>query len=273
MADVLRSAGVLPASPLLVRGFSMIARRRLRHGFRAVRVMGGERLAAQVSGPVIVYLNHPSWWDPLLCLALARALLPGRTHYAPISAASLKQYPLFARLGMFPVEQNSSRGAVQFLRGAEAVLAGGGVLWVTAQGAFTDVRVRPAVLKPGLGALVHRLHAATVVPVAMEYTFWNQRLPEALVAIGEPVNVSDGRSQVSAAWTTLLEARLEALQDDLAMASCKRDSAKFATLLDGGRGTAGVYGAWQRVRSRLRGEHGVRDHDVLGDHDVDAEVR
>jgi 1-acyl-sn-glycerol-3-phosphate acyltransferase len=249
MPQTLASNGVRPPSPLLLRGFSMIARRRLRRAFRAVRLLGAERLPGQAQGPLIVYLNHPSWWDPLVCLAVAQAVLPQRVHYAPISAASLVQYPLFARLGLFAVEQDSLRGAAQFLRGAGAVLDAGGVLWITAQGSFTDARERPVALKPGLGALVHRLPRATVVPMALEYTFWNQRLPEALVALGEPV-VADGGEHAAAEWTAMLADRLGAVQNELAMASQERDGARFSTLLEGGRGTSGIYGAWQRLTGR-----------------------
>jgi 1-acyl-sn-glycerol-3-phosphate acyltransferase len=266
MPDALLAAGVRPPSRLLLAAFTRIALRRLRQSFRAVRVVGGEQLAAQTAGPLIVSVNHASWWDPLLCLTLARTMLRRRTHYAPISAASLTQYPLFARLGMFPVQQHTARGAVQFLRGAEAVLDGGGVLWTTAQGAFTDVRVRPTVLKPGLGALVHRLPRVTVVPVAVEYTFWNQRLPEVLVAVGEPLVVSDGAARSSAAWSALLAEQLEVVQNELAGLSIQRNPTLFSPLLEGGSGTAGVYGAWQRLRSRLRGDVGSPDH--VADTDV-----
>jgi 1-acyl-sn-glycerol-3-phosphate acyltransferase len=254
---MLLQAGVRPASPWLVRGFSAIARRRLRAAFRAVRGLHTEHLSQASAGPVIVYLNHPSWWDPLVCMAAAHALLPHRQHYAPISAESLKRYRIFGRIGMFPVEQDGMRGAAQFLRASQAVLASGAVLWITAQGHFTDARVRPAVLKSGLGALLTRLEQATVVPLAMEYSFWNQRLPEALIACAEPIPFASHTTQQ---WTALLQTHLEAAQDELATASLLRDPSAFHTLLEGGQGTAGVYGTWQRMRAKLRGERYQPDH-------------
>ena len=259
--EMLRQAGVRPASPALVRAFATIARRRLRGGFRAVRVLHPERLS-QARGPVIVYLNHPSWWDPLVCLTAARALLPGRSHYAPISATALEKYGLFGYLGMFPVAQDTVRGAAQFLRASSAVLTGGDVLWITAQGHFTDVRVRPVALKAGLGALLARCTEATVIPMAVEYTFWNQRLPEVLVGFGEPLQVGHAGEHTSAAWTGLLAAALEVTQDQLAAAAMARDEGRFTTLLEGARGTAGFYGVWQRLRARLLGERWRPDHAI-----------
>lgn len=245
---------------LLFLLFATIGRRRLRKGFRAVRILHPERLRALPTGPIVVYLNHPSWWDPIVCAEVSRRLLPGRKHRAPISAASLRQYRFFRHMGMFPVEQDSPRGAAQFLRTAGAVLQGNGVLWITAQGHFTDARVRPVELKSGLGALLQRSANLTVVPLAVEYTFWNQRLPEVLLAVGEPFAVGQGREMTTAEWTAKLEQRLEAAQDQLAAASLARDPAIFATLLQGRRGTAGPYALWQRLRARLSGQTYSADH-------------
>jgi 1-acyl-sn-glycerol-3-phosphate acyltransferase len=252
MRDV-TTAAVRPPSPLMLAGFTRIARRRLSKGFRAVRMLNSERLVEAGRGPLIVYLNHPSWWDPLLCLTLARTLLPKRKHYAPISAASLVKFRFFGKLGMFPVDQESSRGAVQFLHGSKAVLAAGDVLWITAQGRFSDVRERPVGLKAGLGALLARhegLAPLSVLPLALEYTFWNGVKPEALAAAGLPLHVSAGDVRHSSQeWTGLLAERLQTVQDELAAAALERDPLLFETLLDADAG-----GVWQRMRARMRGE-------------------
>ncbi len=55
------------------------------------------------------------------------------------------------------------------------------------------MRTRPAVFRPGLAALVARLGACTLVPLAFEYTFWDERLPEILISCGQPIEVTDGR--------------------------------------------------------------------------------
>ncbi len=242
--------------------FSMIGRRRLRKQFRAVRMMGVERLQKAPAGPLVIYLNHPSWWDPIVCAEVARRLLPGRKHRAPISAASLKEYRFFRNMGMFPVEQASARGAAEFLRTSAAVLGANGVLWITAEGHFTDARTRPTQLKAGLGALLQRSEHLTVIPMAVEYTFWNQRLPEVLLAVGEPLRVECLRERTAAEWTGALQTRLQAAQDTLLAASLRRDASAFTTLLEGRRGTAGPYAVWQRMRARMRGERHQADHAV-----------
>jgi 1-acyl-sn-glycerol-3-phosphate acyltransferase len=263
MPQMLSSGGVRRSSASLFRAFSWVAGRRLRSGFRAVRLLRGNPVAQHRRDErLIVCLNHPSWWDPLMCIALARILLPAREHYAPISAAALHRYEFFSRIGMFPVEGETPRGAAQFLRAAQAILDARGVLWITAQGRFTDARSRPVDLKTGLGALLHRLPSATVLPLALEYTFWDQRLPEALAAFGSPLSVVNGGSRTAGEWTDVLAAGLQETQDALAAASLQRSPALFDTLMEGGRGTAGVYGGWQRLRARLRGEMYNGDHAI-----------
>ena len=224
--------------------------------------MHAERLRTAPAGPLVIYLNHPSWWDPILCAELARRMLPGRQHRAPISAESLRRYRFFGRIGMFPVAQNSPRGAAQFLRLSQALLKAGGVLWITAEGHFTDPRTRPTRLMPGLGALLQRVDGVTVFPLAVEYSFWNQRLPEALLAVGEPLHVSLSGEHSAADWTAALEANLQTAQDNLASASLQRDPAPFTTLLEGNRGMAGPYAIWQRISARLRGERYIADHEA-----------
>jgi 1-acyl-sn-glycerol-3-phosphate acyltransferase len=235
-----------------------IAKRRLRASFRAVRLAFADRLP-QTTPPakVIFYLNHPSWWDPLLCMVLAQRFVPGRNVYAPIDADQLERYAVLRPLGLFPVQPGTLRGTVQFFRAAEAVLARGDMLAVTPQGAFTDQRLRPAGLKQGLGTLLARLERrgehVIVIPFAVEYTFWNQRLPEILVAIGQTLATKPAQPPRTAdAWTAMLDEHLTAVQDELAALAQMRDENDFETVLQGSRGAAGIYGRWQWLRGLKR---------------------
>ena len=226
----------------------------MRRHFHAVRMAHVERFRAY-DKPLIVCMNHPSWWDPLTCITVYRNLMPSYLHYAPMDADALRQYGFFRRIGLFPIEMGTARGAAQFLRGGQAVLRDPkNVLWVTAHGEFTDVRKRPVEFRPGLGLLLRRLETCTVLPLAMEYTHWDERLPEVLLNCGEPLQVDEGKAHTANEWTALLERRMEATQDELAQLATKRDARDFNTLAAGGVGVGGVYELWQRLRSRLRGE-------------------
>ena len=49
-----------------------------------------------------------------------------------------------------------------------------------------DVRERPLRLQSGLGALATQSQNSIFVPLAIEYTFWDEPRPEILVSFGEP---------------------------------------------------------------------------------------
>ena len=112
--------------------------------------------------PLIIYSNHPSWWDPLVAFVIADVFYREREAYGPMEAEALRKYPFFRRLGVFPIQPGGYRGAATFLRVAEAALArAGAILYVTAQGEFCDPRRRPVRLQPGLAHLMRRLPRIT----------------------------------------------------------------------------------------------------------------
>jgi len=249
-------ARVPAISPMTMRFFGLIVRRYFRRHFRSVMAQQVERLES-VSGPVVVYLNHSSWWDPMLSMLLAQVLLPRRKHYGAMDAEALKRYPILRKVGVFPVEMASPRGAVEFLRVAEAILRDDGVLWLTPQGRFADAR-EPLQFKGGLAALARRVPGVTFLPLAVEYTFWDERLPEALARFGEGVGLDASGS--AEAITRRLEGALKTEMDELKHASCARDAGKFRVLLAGGRGTGGFYGLVRRLKLTISGKKSDLDH-------------
>lgn len=228
--------------------------------FHATRLLrDGKPTTVAMDEPLIVYLNHPSWWDPLLCV-VASELFPGRTHYAPIDAAMLAKYKIFARLGFFGVDPGP-KGALQFLRTSRAVLSQPrAMLWLTAQGEFRDVRVRPPGLKGGLSTLLTRLDRATVLPLAVEYPFWNEKKPEAHLSFGGPLIIGQQPERVEV-WADRLESALAQTQDQLAQASIARDPKAFDVLLHGRSGVGGVYDLWGWLKAVVKRRRYVAGHE------------
>ncbi len=290
MADSTPGSRVPPVSPWLLRGFKWYVRRFVRRNFHAVRLLNSssDALAGLPSDrPVLVYMNHPSWWDPMLGVVVATQLLGDRQHFGAIDQRALEQYRVFAKIGFFGVDTESGRGGVRFLRTAEAILRGGRrhAVWVTAQGAFTDVRDRPVTLRPGVAAVVDRLGviggesgSVVVLPLAVELVFWNERYPEALLAWGEPITVNglyaagtDQAEATSAAVSSKetrqdriarinahLERRLEHAMEALADAARSRDPARFIRLGDdaddGRAGVGGLYDLGRRITCWMKGK-------------------
>ena len=243
-------------SPLLLSTFERYVRGYVAQHFHAFRLAKAQRPdpVAIRGKPLIVYFNHPSWWDPLTCLRLAEQFFPGRRHYAPMEAGALRKYPFFERLGFFGVEPGSPGGARRFLTISRQVLSQpDSALWIAAEGQLTDPRVRPLRLRSGIGHLAARVRQAVLLPLALEYPFWEERTPEALARFGE--EIAAGEAGLTATdWTTVLETRLQTALDALAADALARDPARFDVLLDGAAGVGGVYDAWRRLKARLRGD-------------------
>ena len=254
-----------PFSHALHHWFMVYVRRSMRHHFHALRMLRGEGggpdhpdLGAQ---PVILYTNHPGWWDPLVFFTVAQDLWPGRMSYGPIDAAALGKYRFLERIGLVGIEPGTRRGAARFLRIARAAGRRSDVIfWVTAQGAFADPRDRPVAIRPGVGHAAAGNESGLIVPLAVEYPFWNERCPEILVAFGPALRIDGVGGGGADEWTTVLERALEAAQDRLAAAAQRRDPAAFTTLLSGRVGVGFVYDLVRRVKALLRGERFDASH-------------
>jgi len=184
--------------------------------------------------PTVIFLNHACWWDPLVCMFLARTFFPGRRSFAPIDDQMLERYRLFKRLGFFGIKPDSTSGALAFIRRVDSILSSpNSMLWLTPQGRFADARERPPRLRSGLGAIAGRLTAATFLPLAIEYTFWTERKCEILVSFGEPIVTGSVPSRAPNEWTPVLARALEKAQDDLARGAERREQRDWIVLRAG----------------------------------------
>lgn len=244
--------------------FDRIMKRQLRRSFHAVRLARPGMPAVDPELPLIIYSNHPSWWDAAMVPPLVSQLQPARRFFAPIDALALKRYPFLERVGLYGIEQTSYAGTARFLRlGSELLKQRDCMLCITPEGRFTDVRQRPVRFRPGLGALIRRVPRVTVLPLAVEYGFWTERTPEALARFGEPVvmgadsaSLSGARGDAGGSTDTesMLEARLTTVMDALALDAASADPQRFTTVFDGRAGVGGVYDIWRRFTAWRRGE-------------------
>jgi phytoene desaturase len=252
-------------SPFLFGLFRRHVKRfHLARRFHALRLSTSGRPPALPDEPLIVVLNHPSWWDPLVGVALT-GLFPGREHYAPMEAAALSRYRIFERLGVFGIESGTRGGAREFLRTSLAILARPrSALWVTAQGRFADPRERPPGVRPGVAHLARRLRRAVILPLALEYPFWEERYPEALARFGSPIFVEAGAGRTAEEWRAEIEQSLADAQDALAREARRRDPSAFEVLVGGRAGVGGVYDRWRWLRALWRGEPFRPEHGTAG---------
>lgn len=234
----------------------------LRRHFHGLHLAASEPLGDTRGLPVLICLNHPSWWDPLLAVYLSQRFFAGHRQYAPIAAKGLEKYRFFERLGFFGIDGETLAGALRFLQiGAAVMKRNDGVLWVTAQGQFTDVRERPVKLQAGLGHLAARARQPfAFLPLALEYAFWEESKPEAFVQFGAIETIIDGGARSASDWTAHFSNRLEKTQDALAENVKMRNASAFEPLLKGSAGIGGTYDLWRAAKSFAHGKRFEAEH-------------
>lgn len=230
--------GLSPArrAPAFARCFAAYSERLLRRRFSSVRLMNqGAALLARADrhvGPVLLTMNHASWWDPLVGLVLVSRHLPSRTSIAPMDIEQFQRFRFMKRLGMFGLDPKHpdalallTEHVAEFFRRESRPLVG-----ITPQGAFTDVR-RPMCLRPGAASIAAAHPDALVLVLCVEYTFWEQPRPEILLHV---IECPRPARESIAAWHRQLTDAMQSCADVLAERVIARDAAGFEQLAYGG---------------------------------------
>ncbi len=213
----------------LIRVFALYNNYYLGRHFHSLRIL--KNGWPKHDRPTVIFLNHASWWDPLVCMFLARTFFSGRRSFAPIDDRMLKRYRLFKRLGFFGIKADSASGALAFIRRVDSILnSSKNMLWLTPQGRFADARERAPRFRSGIGAIASRLTAAKFLPLAIEYTFWTEPKCEILVSFGEPIVTTSVPERSPNEWTRVLAQALEKAQDDVARAAERREERDWIVL-------------------------------------------
>jgi hypothetical protein len=82
------------------------------------------------------------------------------------------------------------------------------------------------------------------------------------MAFGTPLDARALLAEDRDARTETIRAAMTGTMDRLALDAISRDPERFRIVLDGRAGMGGIYGAWQYIRSILRGEAHDPRHDT-----------
>ena len=239
-------------------------RRYLRRSFHTVHLLGEPpQFEDDGKTPLLVCLNHSSWWDVLLAFHLEREFF-GWERYGVMDERQLRRYRLFTNLGMIGVDRTSLQGAREFLDYTEKLLSGQRrALLLTPQGAMLSNHIRPVSFQPGLAHLAQRLGHFHIARVALHYEFWDDKLPEAFVSVS-PIETFTTDAEFSRRdFLHRQERQLEAELDTLLITVRKRDPAALKSLLHGKTGISPTYDFLRALSARLRGQDFASDHSAL----------
>jgi 1-acyl-sn-glycerol-3-phosphate acyltransferase len=252
------SEGPLPAIPAAknVVGdellYWLFARRSLARSFSRVWLQQHGPLPEPRGGPLLLYLNHSSWWDGYLMYVIHRVVLQGRFDvHLLMEEKQLRAYRFFTWSGAFSINRQDpedSRRAQQYA----ANLLGGGrrprALFIFPQGKIVPADRRPLVTYPGIARIVALAGPLTLCPVALRYEFLGQQWAHAFIRMG-PAHRATDPSDVEgtlADVTARLTAVCDALRDDVLELRLER----FRPLLRGRRGVDQRFDAFRRLMWR-----------------------
>lgn len=245
----LKAGSVPHVSRTLLTLFERYARYYFKRHFSGLYVAGPPENFRPEDGPYAFYLNHPSWWDPLVGLMLAQRFARTVTNFAPMDSRMLEKFGFFRRLGFFGIEKGTGRGAMQFRQSCRAILERRTTgIWLTPQNDFADARQRPPKFKEGLAMLPELCDGVCFVPLALEYSFGSERLPFVAARFGTPAHSWSYPYFNRTEWNEFLSDRLEQTQNGLAHDVMSRSIFNCPRIVSRRSGTGGVYGFWQKLR-------------------------
>jgi 1-acyl-sn-glycerol-3-phosphate acyltransferase len=192
-----------------------------------LEVVGGEVLAA--SGPVLIFANHDSAWDPLV---VGIAAMPNRQVRALAKSSLWKYRPVgwvLDHMGQIPIERG--RGDVQAMSAAIDKLRGGACIGVFPEG--TVSRGKPLRALSGAGRLAVSVPESQLLCVAITGSVDVVRFPKRpriRVEFFTPAEGKPDESAIAVTRRTMAEVRAKA---PYAIPGRRKKAAKYRAALDG----------------------------------------
>ncbi len=247
-------SSLIPATPnsRVLSVFTWYTRRLFRKSFHAVRFESESlevlRNLNDDEFPLLVLMNHSSWWDPLVGVLLANEALPSRSSLAPMDRDQLERFKFMRKLGIFGIDPDDPASETALHRYVCRAFEGmqHPTLWITPQGRFTDVR-EPMRLRPGAASLASRLDECRVVSIAIEYSFWQDQKPEVFL------RAAQCRTEIASttAWHRAMTAAMQSNASQLAELVISRDPSPFTCIAGGEVARINpLYDLWLRLRGK-----------------------
>ncbi len=224
------------------------------HSFAAVRVQVVGRIPFPDEGPLICYMNHPSWWDGYMSAIINRKIVQrGGNHYVMMEEHQLRAYRFFTWAGVFSVHRHNPREAIRSIRYISRKLqeTPGQTLYIFPQGKITPSDQRPLRVFPGIVHIARHMDnrdkgaKLLLAPVALRYEFRREQRPEIFIRFGPVHTLCPSRHLDVQEVQQDLTARLTESVDRLHALVALDKMRQFRVML---RGRAGINVAFDQVK-------------------------
>ena len=232
----------------------LFARWSLWQQFDRVWLQSHEPVPDPAEGPLILYMNHSSWWDGYLMYVIDHVVLRNRFDtYLLMEERQLRSYRFFTWSGAFSINRHDREDTRRALGYAAQLLRDPGstrALFIFPQGRIVHADQRPLKIHNGIARIAAQLEQVTLCPIALRYEFLGQQLPHAFIRIGpthRPASPQDETTLIREVGERLTES-CDALRDDVVAGRLDR----YHPLLRGQRGIDQRFDAFLRLLPRHR---------------------
>ena len=212
--------------------FSIYTSNLLKRRFHSFRVSGLDVLRAKNSQmPMIIYVNHSSWWDGLVAFQISAKLK--LDSFVMMEEKQLKNLFLFRKLGAFSVIRENPREALESVNYAANLLKVNSrrTLWIFPQGEILPNNARPLRFYGGLSKIVERVGQCQVVPMAICYEFLKDFKPEIFVKSGKAEVFGNFKTNDSKRMTQNFETAMTSLLEELNTNILNNNFKKFEQII------------------------------------------
>ena len=163
-------------------------RNAIKRRFYSIRVKHPEHFDMRNKDyPCIFYAQHTCWWDGLIGYCLYWFLFKEKTN---MMIEDLLSFPLLKYVGAFSIDKKSPKSILRSMQYSVEFMKNEKIsLWMFPQGVIKPPNHRPLEFQKGLAFLVQKTGKVNLIPIAMQYPFLRQGLPEVMVDIGKPIIV------------------------------------------------------------------------------------
>lgn len=197
--------------------FSIYHNRLLKKHFSGIHLRGFDNHAKlDPALPVILYANHSNWWDGFIAYYLTNRLWE-KDDYLMMDIEQMKTYSFFKFVGVFSVDRNDPKSAIESINYAAGLLKDTGkYMWIFPQGVMKPQDNRPVEFYNGFIKIAEKLDGVNLLPVAFRYEFLMEQRPEVFISLGTPDIITrspskDIRSSLQDKFSVLLDK----LRDDV----------------------------------------------------------
>ena len=172
-------------------------------------------------GPLIGYLNHPSWWDGYATFFLHREIFRRRfIPYLMMDERQLRAYRFFSWIGVFSVNLRDRAKTDQSTQYIARLLSErrDRCFWIFPQGKLTPNERRPLTIYPGTARIAIQAGGAALWPVAVRYEFRYEQHAEMFIRAGPPhyAPPNSNESTLTTDITQRLTTAVDTLRDEVA---------------------------------------------------------